>query len=229
MVERGDAYYRAMYPREKVVSMLSAPTIELYHGTTTPIEVIKAKGLQAHSREAILDYLALRIRNSPYNLKRGKLLEIFPSLPLPSFEEAEWGVVKFTGIYDWAFEYATAPPEIIEHWLWEVLPKRLFKEAVTLLMEVSGGRILGKVITVEIPTNWIPELVEEGPERFAEIYDEAFWSLEEFVVLRSVPPGCIKRIDYAVPVNLQKILKEAEESHLWADEVIESWRGEGVT
>ena len=158
------------------VKALSGNFITVYHGTTIPIEVIKVKGLQAHSVEAIRNFLDMRLRSLPYNLKRGRILELLPSFRRPRWApfvgKGEWEIVKVTPMYEIALEYTVAPPEIITHWLSDILPRPLITEAVKALMEVSGGRVYGKVVTIELPTRWIPELVRLGPE----IYIAHFYS-----------------------------------------------------
>ena len=167
----------------------------LYHGTTTPTELIKAQGLKVHSVNAILNFIIMRVKNPLITakdlrrvLKRG-------------LEWGEWGTLRFSAYHNTVYEYTMTPPELITQALMEGLPEPLALEAITALMEVSNGMVFGKIVTVDIPEKWIIDyeeiLEEEGSE-----------GLQELVVERDVGPQYIKGIETVHITPLEKVLEE---------------------
>ena len=207
----------------------------LYHGTTIPIEVIRTKGLQAHSVEAILDFIMMRVKNPlivAKDLRRA--LRRGPGWP-------EWGTVRFSYFRSAVYEYIKAPPEIISDALLQGLPTSLALEAITALIEVSNGRVLGKIVTVDIPRGWITgrelrtllkmvekEEMEPLPPHLTSLKEVYRGDLEELVVTRDVGPQYIKNIESVYVGSLEEILAEVvgtpEEEALaefFANELIE--------
>ena len=205
---------------EGAIKALSAPTITVYHGTTTPVEVIKEKGIQVYSLEAVRSFLDMRIRSLPMNVVRGKLLRRLPSLLEPPWEGFELGEVRVSPIYEVVLNYTVGPPEVITGWLWKVLPRALAIEAFMGLMEISGGMVYGKVVTLEVSTSWIPELVELGPKDYIDITglihaSPESWNpkyvFEDVILDRSIPPSCIRKIEYTGPLTTERVLKDTLE------------------
>ena len=177
------------------------PTVIVYHGTTTPVETLRTVGIQIKGMETIRSYVDMKIRSLPSNLKRRKLLKLLPSLPPPIFIETEWSNILVTGVYKYALEYTVGPPEVISHWLWGALPRPLALEAIKTLMEISDGKVYGKVVTLEIPTSWLTGGSLEYPIE----------EIEEIELVRSIPPSCIRKIEYTKPISVNKVLREVVE------------------
>jgi len=179
----------------------------LYHGTTTPVDVIRSKGLRAHSPEMVLDFLLMRVRN-PLAVAN----DLRKALTRGKKPFWEVGTVRFSAYRRDVMEYASAPPEVLSHVFLDNLPTPLALEAITALMEVRDGRVFGKVVTVDIPSPHdidpsLPLTWEEYMEPQIKGFGKrSAWS--EIAFRGDVGPQYITDISYAYEGTLRKSLRE---------------------
>lgn len=123
----------------------------LYHGTTVPISSIKKYGLRVYAPDWIKDLMVSRITEPekylPYILEGIKAIG---SVPISTYHGP--GIYLSSEI-QYAYAYAVSLPELVFSFIM-IIPKPFRKKVLETLVETEGERLIGKVITLDIPSEW---------------------------------------------------------------------------
>jgi len=124
----------------------------LYHGTTVPIESIRRYGLLVYHPDWVKDLIFSRLSNPDKYLSYiTKAIKTLGGGPL--------GTYSIPGLYfsedkELAEMYVWSIPEELAYAFIMATPSRFRKALLESLVETQGDKLIGKLITLEIPDEW---------------------------------------------------------------------------
>ena len=164
-----------------------------YHGTSVPEKTIREEGLRILTPARYLDFLLRHLVQPP-----AKTVAFIRASSITSPAES---IAFYTDKGD-AEDWSTRIPEVLGYHLAASLPQPIGELVVKVITEVVGDRVIGKVMTVDLPDEWI-----EDPR--VKIYPGG--SDREIVIPWDVSPKYIRNIERITGPTLKEYLKEFKE------------------
>ena len=120
-----------------------------YHGTPIPERIIREEGLKVLTPERYVDFVVRHLVQPPPRV----LKFLRASIGKLSFEPQ----VAFYTVEEDAEEWATAIPEVLGSNIASTLPPPIGNLVVRAITEIVGDKVIGKVVTVNLPEEWIKD------------------------------------------------------------------------